>query len=149
LIDYKTLDEPVEVNTAKGKLLGISTGSVHLTVEDQASLTSIVLKEVLHVPGMNSNLLSNYVLLEKGLEISMHFIRGTDIFLGTYIVAKTVLHCKLWRLKRVDGEYTLKIVGSKSEEPHCPSLCNTKFGICPSGPLEPLESRKTCSMNGY
>jgi hypothetical protein len=33
MVNYKSLDEPVEVNTAKGKLHGIGTGSVHLTVE--------------------------------------------------------------------------------------------------------------------
>jgi len=31
--NYKSLDEPVEVNTTKGKLHGIGTGSVHLMVE--------------------------------------------------------------------------------------------------------------------
>src|SRR5437667_2051217 len=31
IANYKTLDEPVEVNTAKGKLLGLGTGSVHIT----------------------------------------------------------------------------------------------------------------------
>ena len=72
IINYKTLDEPVEVNTAKGKLLGIGTRNVHLTVEGQGgSLTTITLYEVLHVPGMNSNLVSSNVLLGKGLEISM------------------------------------------------------------------------------
>src|SRR5947199_24324 len=43
LIDYKTLDKPVEVNTAKGKLFGIGTGNVHLTVEGQGGFTPITL----------------------------------------------------------------------------------------------------------
>jgi len=124
LIDYKSLDKPVEVNTAKGKLHGIGTGSVHLTVEGQDGIVPITLKEVLHVPGMDSNLLSSNVLLDKGLEISMHPVRGTNILLGDYIVAKTVPHGKLWRLKTVDnGEseiHALKTVGPKPKEPQPP-----------------------------
>jgi hypothetical protein len=38
---------------------------------------------------MDSNLLSSNVLLGKGLEVSMHPTRGTNIFLGDYIVAKS------------------------------------------------------------
>ncbi|HEU0048972.1 MAG TPA: hypothetical protein VFQ43_15375, partial [Nitrososphaera sp.] len=121
MTNYKSLSEPVEVNTAKGKLHGIGTGSVHLTVEGQdGSLTPIPLHEVLHVPGMDSNLLSSNVLLGKGLEISMHPTRGINILLGDYIVAKTVPHGKLWRLKTVDGRdeiYALKMVGPKPKDP--------------------------------
>jgi hypothetical protein len=120
LIDYKTLNEPVDVNTAKGKLHGIGTGSVHLTVEGQDGLTPIVLTEVLHVPGMDSNLVSSNVLLGKGLEISMHPVRGINVLLGDYIVAKTVPHGKLWRLKTVGGEhdkFALKTVGPKPKDP--------------------------------
>src|SRR5271154_1053750 len=123
LIDYKSLDESVEVNTAKGKLHGIGTGSVHLTVEGQdGNLTSIIIHEVLHVPGMDSNLLSSNVLLDKGLEISMHPIRGTNILLGDRIVAKTVPHGKLWRLKTVgESEHALKMVGPKPSQPPQPN----------------------------
>jgi hypothetical protein len=121
MIDYKTLDEPVEVNTAKGKLYGIGTGSVHLTVEGQdGDIIPITLHKVLYVPGMDSNLLSCNVLLGKELEISMHPTRGINIFLGEYIVAKTVPRGKLWRLKTVDGEHPLKTVGRKPEEPQPP-----------------------------
>jgi transposase InsO family protein len=122
LTDYKKLDEPVEVNTAKGKLLGIGTGSVHLVVEGQSGdVIPITLHEVLHVPGMDSNLLSSNVLLGKGLEVSMHPTRGINILLGDHIVAKTVPHGKLWRLKTVDGElYALKTVGPKPKEPQPP-----------------------------
>jgi gag-polypeptide of LTR copia-type len=120
LIDYKTLNEPVEVNTAKGKLRGIGTGSVHLTVEGQDGPVPITLKEVLYVPGMDSNLLSSNALLEKGLEVSMHPVRGIDILLGNHIIARTV-----WRLKTVDGECALKAealktVGPKPTNPQPP-----------------------------
>src|SRR5271170_4688994 len=123
LIDYKSLDKPVEVSTAKGKLHGIGIGSVHLTVEGQGgNLTSIIVHEVLHVPGMDSNLLSSNVLLDKGLEISMHPIRGTNILLGNRIVAKTVPHGKLWRLKMIgESEHALKMVGLKSSQPPQPN----------------------------
>ena len=118
LIDYKSLDEPVEVNTAKGKLHGIGTGSVHITVEGQnGAHVKVTLEEVLHVPGMDSNLLSSNVLLGKGLEISMHPTRGTNILLGGTIVARTVPHGKLLRLKTVSSEeHALKTVGRKPNE---------------------------------
>ena len=122
LINYKTLDEPVEVNTVKGKLLGIGTGNVHLIVKGQGSnFTPITLQKVLYVPRMDSNLLFRNVLLRKGFEISMHLIKRTNILLGTYIIAKTVPHSKLWRLKTIDNrdelEYVLKMVGPKPKEP--------------------------------
>ena len=120
IANYKTLDEPVEVNTAKGKLLGIGTGSVHITVEGQDGYVQVTLEEVLHVPGMDSNLLSSNVLLVKGLEISMHPTRGTSILLGDIIIAKTVPHGKLLRLKTISGENefsALKTVGRKPIDP--------------------------------
>jgi hypothetical protein len=60
------------------------------------------------------------VLLNKGLEVSMHPTRGTNILLGDYIVAKTVPHGKLWRLKTVDGKHAYKTVRPKPEEPQLP-----------------------------
>ena len=126
LTNYKSLDEAVEVNTAKGKLFGIGTGSVNLTAEGQDGLTPITLHHVLHVPGMDSNLLSSNVLLDKGFEISMHPTRGTNILLGDYIVAKTIPYGKLWRLKTVkgrnDSEHALKMVGPKPKEPQLPKI---------------------------
>jgi hypothetical protein len=56
----------------------------------------------------------------------MHPTRGINILLGDYIVAKTVPHGKLWRLKTVDGEnqiheiHALKTVGPKPKEPQQP-----------------------------
>ena len=92
----------MEVNTAKGKLLGISTSNIYLMVEGQSgSLTLITLHKVLHVLGMDSNLVSSNILLGKGLEISMHPVRGINILLGNYIVTKIVPHGKLWHLKTV------------------------------------------------
>jgi hypothetical protein len=69
---------------------------------------------------MDSNLLSSNVLLGQGLEVSMHPTRGINILLGDYIIAKTVPHGKLWRLKTVDGEFALKTAGRKPEEPQPP-----------------------------
>jgi transposase InsO family protein len=120
--NYKKLDDPVEVNTAKGKLYGIGIGDVYITVEgERGDLIPITLHEVLHVPGMDSNLLSSNVLLGKGLEINMHPTRGINIILGDYIVAKTVPQGKLWRLKTVEdrlhAERALKMVGPKPKDP--------------------------------
>jgi hypothetical protein len=52
----------------------------------------------------------------KKVEINVHPATGNNILLGDYIVAKTVPHGKLWRLKTVDEEHTLKTVGRKTEE---------------------------------
>jgi len=79
LINYYSLDEPVEANTAQRKLDGIGTGTVHITVEGQDGHLKVTLEEVLHVPGMDSNLLSSNALLGKGLEINMHPTKGTNI----------------------------------------------------------------------
>ena len=130
LINYKSLDEPVEVNTAQGKLHGIGTGSVHITVEgEKGTRVKVTLEEVLHVPGMDSNLLSSNVLLGKRLEISMHPTRGTNILLRGKIVATTVPHGKLLRLKLVsDEEHALKTVGRKPAEPAHPKLL--PYNIC-------------------
>ena len=119
LINYKSLDEPVEVNTVQGKLYGVGTGCVHITVEGQDGHVKVTLEEILHVPGMDSNLLSSNVLLGKGLEISMHPTRGTNILLRGKIVAKTVPHGKVLRLKTVE-ENVLKTVGRKPAEPAQP-----------------------------
>ena len=117
LIDYKSLDEPVEVNTAKGKLHGIGTGSVHITVEGQdCALVQATLEEVLYIPGMDFNLLSSNVLLGKGLEINMHPTKGTNILLGDMVVAKTFPHGKLLCLKTVE-EHAFKTVGRKPTKP--------------------------------
>jgi len=119
LINYKSLDEPVEVNMAQGKLHGIGTGNVHITVEGQDGAgMKVILEEVLHVPGMDSNLLSSNVLLGKRLEISMHPIKGTNILLRSKIIATTVLHGKLLYLKTLSNEvgeeeHVLKTVGRK------------------------------------
>ena len=123
------LNEPVEVNTAKGKLLGIGTGSIHLTVEGQdGTLIQITLYEVLYVSGMDSNLLSSNVLLGKGVKISAHPIKGTNLLLSGVIVAKTVPHGKLWRLKTVSDEneeHALKTVGREPVEPFQPRFHTT------------------------
>ena len=50
----------------------------------------------------------------------MHPIKGTNILLGGTIVAKTVPHGKLWRLKTVSDEgeeHALKTVGRKPVKP--------------------------------
>ena len=74
----------------------------------------MTLEEVLHVPGMDSNLLSSNVLLGKGLEISIHPTKGTNILVGGTIVAKTVPHGKLLPLQTASDEveeHALKTVG--------------------------------------
>jgi len=99
-------------------------GSVHITAEGQhGACMQVTLEEVLHVPGMDSNLLSSNILLGKGLEISMHPTKGTNILLGGKIVSTTVPHGKLLRLKTVSGEeHELRAVGRKPAEPTQPKL---------------------------
>jgi len=84
----------------------------------------------LYVPGTDPDLLSSNVLLEKGLKISAHPIKGTNLRSGV-IVAKTVPHGKLWRLKTVSDEneeHALKTVGREPVEPF-QARFHTTFGI--------------------
>jgi len=114
------------VSTAKGKLKGIGIGSIHLTVEGHAGAqVKVTLEKVLHVPGMHSNLLSSNAMLAKGLEIRMHPMKGTNIFKDGTLIAKTVPHGKLLRLKTIEtdeADMALKATGPKPSKPQTPAL---------------------------
>jgi transposase InsO family protein len=123
---YIPLREATDVQTAKGRLRGIGIGSINVTVVDgRGDFRTVELKNVLHVPGMDSNLLSSNVLIENGFEINMHQSTGTNILKDGHIVATTVPHGKLKRLRTVgkDGiidqgsPTALKVVGRKHREP--------------------------------
>jgi transposase InsO family protein len=109
------------VNTAKGKLQGVGIGSVEITVIDGGGAhLSVKLTNVLHVPNMDSNLLSTNVLLANGIEINMHPTRGTKIIKDGRVLATTVPHGKLSRLRTVgvdDGANALKMTGPRPNEP--------------------------------
>ena len=127
---YEPLGNPAEVRTAKGKLKGIGIGSIHLIVEGHAGAqVKVTLEKVLHVPGMDSNLLSSNAMLAKGLEVRMHPTKGTNIFKDGKLVAKTVAHGKLLRLKTIDTDNAaevdikaLKATGPKPSEPRVLAL---------------------------
>ena len=129
---YLRFREPVDIQTAKGHLHGIGIGSINVTVMDGRGNSKIVeLKNVLHVPEMDSNLLSSNVLVDNGFEVSMHPTRGTNILKNGHIVAMTVPHGKLKRLQTVDNNgvvdqgspiSALKTVGRKPIEPTEPRV---------------------------
>jgi len=122
---YLHFKDPVEVQTAKGKLDGIGIGSINVAVIDGYGNPRMVeLKNVLHVPEMDSNLLSSNVLVDNGFEVSMHPMRGTNILKDNSIVATTVPHGKLKRLRTINGTINegsfisaLKTVGRKPIKP--------------------------------
>ena len=129
---YLRFKDPVDVQTAKGHLHGIGIGSINITVMDGWGNSKVVeLKNVLHVPEMDSNLLSSNVLVDNGFEVSMHPTRGTNILKNGHIVAMTVPHGKLKRLQTVDNNgvvdqgspiSALKTVGRKPTEPVKPRV---------------------------
>jgi hypothetical protein len=100
---YVPLREAVNVYTAKGELQGIGIGHIDIMVEDGGgSPLRITLMNVLHVPDMDVNLLSTNVLLANGAEVNMHPQRGTKIIKDGRVVATTVPHGKLARIKTID-----------------------------------------------
>jgi hypothetical protein len=67
---YAHFKDPVNVQTAKGALDGVGIGSINVTVIDGLGNSKIVeLKSVLHVPEMDSNLLSSNFLVDNSFEI--------------------------------------------------------------------------------
>ena len=120
----------------KGKLKGIGIGSIHLTVEGHTGTqVKVTLENVIHVPGMDSNLLSSNAILAKGLEIRMHPTKGTNIFKDGILITKTVQHGKLLRLKTIDTDAAdinaFKTIGLKPSEPRTlPALLYDTWHRC-------------------
>ena len=113
------LRNSVNVFTAKGELQGIGIGAIEVMVEDgEGSSLRITLLNVLHVPEMDVNLISTNVLLANGAEINMHPKRGTKIIKDGRVVATTVPHGKLSRLRTIDkvDVSALKTTGPKPLE---------------------------------
>src|SRR5579871_3891619 len=122
---YEELKEPVDVITAKGNLHGIGIGAIEVTLEGAGGKhVTVTLENVLHAPGMDSNLLSSNVLLKRGFEISMHPTKGTNILYDGEIIAKTVPYGGLSRLKTVDTDETAayKAKGQEPKEKSTPKL---------------------------
>src|SRR5579871_1244023 len=114
---YEQLEKPVDVITAKRKLHGIGIGAIEVTLEGAGGKhVTVTLENVLHVPGMDSNLLSSNVLLKRGFEISMYPMKGTNILYDSEIIAKTVPYDGLSRLKTVDIDETA-VYKARGEEP--------------------------------
>ena len=100
---YVPLREAVNIFTAKGELQGVGIGNIDVMAEDgSGSPLRITLMNVLHVPDMDVNLLSTNVLLANGAEVNMHPQRGTKIIKDGRVVATTVPHGKLVRLKTIE-----------------------------------------------
>lgn len=61
------------------------------------------LKNVVYVLEMDSNLLSDNVLVNNGFRLSIYLIRGTNILINSYILVITVFYDKLKCLKIVNN----------------------------------------------
>jgi hypothetical protein len=117
---YVPLREAVNISTAKGELQGIGIGTIEIMGADgEGSPLKITLMNVLHVPDMDVNLISTNVLLVNGAEVNMHPKRGTKIIKDGRVVATTVPHGKLSRLRTIDKDIdvsAMKVTGPKPLE---------------------------------
>src|ERR1700724_1976054 len=114
---YVPLKEAVNVYTAKGRMQGVGIGNIDVMVEDGGGLPlRITLLNVLHVPDMDVNLLSTNVLLANGAEVNMHPQRGTKIIKDGRVVATTVPHGKLSRLRTIDDKWDASAFKQTSRE---------------------------------
>jgi len=80
------------------------------------TLVKVTLEKVLHVPDMDSNLLSSNEMLAKGLEIQMYPTKGMNVFKDSRLITRTIQHSKLLRFKTINTDkanMTLKATGPK------------------------------------
>ena len=115
---YVPLREAVNVFTAKGELQGVGIGAIEVMVEDGGgSPLRITLLNVLHVPEMDVNLISTNILLKNGAEINMHPQCGTKIIMDGRVVATTVPHGKLSRLRTIDRDVNIGALKTSGPKP--------------------------------
>jgi len=115
---YTPLESVEGVQTAKGELHAIGIGTIDITVVDgKGNPREVELKNVLHVPGMDSNLLSSNVLVERGFEVSMHPTKGTRVIRNDEVFATTVTYGRLQRLKIPNDSDDGKHIAQKATGP--------------------------------
>ena len=64
--------------------------ALHPCIRDDDKTYEVILKEVIHAPDMDSNLISTTALLNKELEVSMHPVKDANILKNGEVIARTV-----------------------------------------------------------
>jgi Pol polyprotein, beta-barrel domain len=89
--NYLTLSQPTRIQTAKGEMFAIGTGSITIAAIGKKSKINILeLINVLHVPGMDANLLSVSTIIDKGFDVTILHSKGTTIQQGDKIIANGI-----------------------------------------------------------
>jgi transposase InsO family protein len=106
---FRTLDEPIPIETAQGTAIGIGTGTITLTVLGKDDIeTELQLNNVIYAPNMTSNLFSLMAAYDRGFETRITPGYGLRIFHGETLVATTVrVRGGLFRLKTTTDSYAM------------------------------------------
>lgn len=96
---FQEIDKPIEVDTAEGTIHGTGRGSIPITVIAGHEIQEIILKNVLYVPRMASNLLSTITLYDQGYEVVMKPGNGITILKEGILIANSVREGSLFRLR--------------------------------------------------
>src|SRR5271156_5810606 len=98
---FRTLDEPIPIETAQGTAMGTGMGTITITVLGKDDMeTDLLLNDVIYAPNMSSNLFSLMAAYDKGCETRITPGYGLRIFHGETVIATTVrVQEGLFRLK--------------------------------------------------
>jgi hypothetical protein len=87
------------IQTAKGEIFATGTGGITVVAIGEKSKISILeLINVLHVPGMDANLLLVSTIVDKGFDVMISHSKGTMIQQGDKIIANGIKHGGLWKI---------------------------------------------------
>jgi GAG-pre-integrase domain/Pol polyprotein, beta-barrel domain len=85
-------------------MFAIGTGSITIAaIGEKSKINILELINVLHVPGMDANLLSVSTIVDKGFDVMISHSKGTTIQQGDKIIANGVRHRGLWRIDTPRG----------------------------------------------
>jgi Pol polyprotein, beta-barrel domain len=91
--NYLALSQPTRIQTAKDEMFAIGTGSITVVaISEKSKINILKLINVLHVPGMNANLLSVSIIVDKGFNVMISHSKGTTIQQGDKITANGIRH---------------------------------------------------------
>ena len=109
--EYTTLDNPEYVTVADGsKVQGIARGSVRLSVRvSQTKQRTVTLKNVLHVPALNGNLLSVKAATQNDYVVQFGRNRCWVKNQRSMVIAKGTLVNKLYYLDLADIDHTANV----------------------------------------
>jgi Pol polyprotein, beta-barrel domain len=79
-------------------MFAIGTGSITVAaIGEKSKINILELINVLHIPGMDANLLSVSTIVDKGFDVMISHSKGTTIQQGNKIIANGVRHGGLWK----------------------------------------------------